>query len=142
MEFEKAINRCIFGYILAFILLILFAMLWFYVECPGLVVCCIILAVIQLVFICITPYSYVFSKECLVIKYPFGKFENIPWQDVRAVVSYGENVFRFTMLDTYRFYYYSKEKNFFYMRGVVSKNKKITKLMKKYCTKNLRYYFE
>ena len=142
MEFDKVTNKRILGYILAFILLIPFALLWLYVDCHIIAVCCIILAVIQLVFVFITPHSYVFSKQCLVIKYPFGKCENIPWQDVRAVVSHGENIFRYTMLYIYRFYYYSEEKQLFYMHGVVSKNKKTTFLMKKYCTKNLCHYFE
>lgn len=142
MEFEKAFNRRIFGYVLAFVLLLPFAKLWFYVECPGIAVCCIILAIIQLVFVLITPYSYVFSKECLVIKYPFGKCENIPWQDVRAVWPHSDYIFRFTSLGAYCFCYYSEDKHPFYMRGVVSKNKKSTNLMKKYCTKNLRHYFE
>ncbi len=142
MEFEKVTNKRILGYILAFILLIPFALLWLYVDCHIIAVCCIILAVIQLVFILITPYGYVFSKKCLVIKYPFGKCENIPWQDVKIIVSHGENAFRYAMLDSYRFYYFFEDKQLFYMHGVVSKNKKITALMRKYCTKNLRHYFE
>lgn len=95
----------------------------------------IILAFLQLVFIIITPRLYIFSRECLIIKYFFGFEENIPWQNVRAITQWYEEPGRFFFLSIYRIEYYSKEKQKFFMRGEIAKNRKTKKLLEKYCPK-------
>ena len=108
---------------------------WFIIDENGLGISCVFLAILQIVFIIITPLSYIFSEEKLIIRYLFGLEENIPWHHVRAITSHSEKAGRYLYLDSYKFYYYSKEKQLFYMQGVVSKDKNTKKLMNKYCPK-------
>lgn len=100
----------------------------------------IVLAILQIGFLLIKPRCYVFSRERLVIKYFFGIEENIPWQDIRAIISNLEDPGGlFPILHSYRFIYYSEEKQKFFMQGDVSKNRKIKKLMQKYCPKKYNW---
>lgn len=132
---EKVINKRIFGFIIAFFVITIFSLIWFIIDENGLGIACVFLAILQIVFIIITPLSYIFSEEKLIIRYLFGLEENIPWHHVRAITSHSEKAGRYLYLDSYKFYYYSKEKQLFYMQGVVSKDKNTKKLMNKYCPK-------
>lgn len=137
MSEEKIFNKRILGFVICFFVMLAFSLLWLVLDETVLAMACIILSLLQIAFILITPISYIFSEERLLIKYFFKHKENIPWQHVKAVVRNHEEAFRYTFLDTYKIYYYSKEKHPFYMQGVVSKNKKTTALLEKYCSKKL-----
>ena len=132
---EKTINKRIFGFIFAFFVITIFSLVWFVVDEIGLGIACVFLAILQILFVLITPASYIFSEEKLIIRYIFGLEENIPWQNVRTITGHLEEVGRYYYLDSYKLYYYSEEKHPFYMHGVVAKNKKTIYLMDKYCPK-------
>ena len=132
---EKTTNKRIFGFIIGFFVLLLISLVLFVVDVKGLGVAIILLALLQIFFILITPISYIFSEDKLIIRYLFNKEENIPWQYVRAITHGHEMARKYLYLDTYEFFYYSKEKRPFYMQGVVSKNNTTEKLMDKYCPK-------
>ncbi len=132
---EKTINKRIFGFIFAFFVITIFSLVWFIIDEIGLGIASVFLAIFQILFILITPISYIFSEEKLIIQYIFGLEENIPWQNVRTITSHLEEAGRYYYLDSYKFYYYSEEKHPFYMHGVVAKNKKTIYLMDKYCPK-------
>ena len=94
---------------------------------------CLIIAVIFEAFgIITTPIRYTFSKANLTISYCFGLKEVIRWDYIRAVISHLERPTNNTYLESYEIIYYSKEKKKFFMRGLVSKNKKTTHHLKKY----------
>jgi hypothetical protein len=132
---EKIINKRIFGFIIAFFVAMIFSLVWFIIDEIGLGIASVFLAIFQILFILITPISYIFSEEKLIIRYIFGLEENIPWQNVRTITSHLEEAGRYYYLESYKFYYYSEEKHPFYMHGVVAKNKKTIYLMDKYCPK-------
>lgn len=134
-ESEKATNKRIFGFVAGFFILFLISLVLFVADIKGLGIALFLLALLQIVFIFITPISYIFSEEKLIIKYLFNKEENISWQYVRAITGHHENAGKYLFLDAYQFFYYSKEKRPFYMQGVVAKNNTTEKLMDKYCPK-------
>lgn len=121
---EKIFNKRILGFAVCFFVMLIFSLLCLWLDETVLAIACIILSLLQIAFILITPVFYIFSEEKLTIKYFFGREENIFWKNIRAVVKNYESAFRYTLLDTYKIYYYSKEKTPFYMQGVVSKSKK------------------
>ena len=135
MDEEKVINKRIFGFAVGFFAVLALACLSFYAECIGLGIALVVLATGQIAVLFITPRCYVFSREGLVIKYFFGLQENIVWHNVRAILPHSEKVFRYTVLDAYKFIYCSEEKSLFFMQGIVSKNKRTKKLLQKYCPK-------
>lgn len=135
MSNEKIINKRILGFIICLFIMLSFSLFWVVLDEIVLAIVGVIISLLQIPFIIITPYCYIFSEECLTIKYCFGLQENIPWKHVRAIVKSHDNAFKYTPLDTYKIFYYCEEKLPFFMQGVVSKNKKTTKLMKRYCTK-------
>ena len=96
----------------------------------------IVLAVIQLVFILISPVCYVFTEDSLTIKYFFGVEEIIPWQKVSSIREHHNFHYkRYIFLKAYKIDYRSEVKSHFIADGTVSKNKQITKLLKEYCPK-------
>lgn len=133
MSEERVINKRLFGFAVGFFVILLLSFIFFRLDEKGMGIALILLALLQLVFITITPRLYVFSKERLIIKYFFGFEENISWQKVRAITQWNEEPGRFFWLGIYRIDYYSKEKQKFFMRGEVAKNRKTKKLFKKYC---------
>lgn len=135
-EEEKALNFRRYGLILAFLVILILSGFFFYVDCIPIGVVLVIVAALQILLFFTAPKYYVFSKDSLLIKYPFGLEENIQWQYVRSIINELEEPGRFFYLDSYKLYYYSKEKPPFFMQGIVSKNKKTVQLMKKYCPKN------
>lgn len=137
MKEEKIFNKRISGFVICFFVMLIFSSFCYAIDEKGLAIVCLILSLFQIVFILITPIYYIFSKERLIIKYCFGPEESIPWEHVREVVKNHENAFKYTPLDTYKIYYYSKKKHPFYMQGVVCKNKATTILMEKYYSKKL-----
>lgn len=134
MREEKIINKRILGFIICLFIMLSFSLFWVMLDEIVLAIVCVIISLLQISFIIITPYCYIFSEECLTIKYCFGLQENIPWKYVRAIVKSHENVFKYTPLDTYKIFYYCEEKLPFFMQGVVSKNKATSELMKRYCS--------
>ncbi len=134
MREEKIINKRIFGFIICLFIMLSFSLFWVMWDEIVLAIVCVIISLLQISFIIITPYCYIFSEECLTIKYCFGLQENIPWKYVIAIVKSHENAFKYTPLDTYKIFYYCEEKLPFFMQGVVSKNKVTQELMKKYCS--------
>lgn len=137
MREEKIINKRILGFIICLFIMLSFSFFWVMLDEIVLTIVCVIISLLQISFIIITPYCYIFSEECLTIKYCFGLQENIPWKYVRAIVKSHENVFKYTPLDTYKIFYYCEEKLPFFMQGVVSKNKATAELMKKYCSNKM-----
>lgn len=137
MREEKIINKRIFGFIICLFIMLSFSLFWVMLDEIVLAIVCVIISLLQISFIIITPYCYIFSEECLTIKYCFGLQENIPWKYVRAIVKSHENAFKYTPLDTYKIFYYCEEKLPFFMQGVVSKNKITQELMKKYCSNKM-----
>lgn len=134
---EKIFNKRILGFAVCFFVMLIFSLLCLWLDETVLAIVCIVLTLLQIIFILIVPVFYIFSEEKLTIKYFFGREENIFWKNIRAVVKNYESAFRYTFLGTYKIYYYSKEKTPFYMQGVVSKNKKTTALLEKYYSKKL-----
>lgn len=112
--------------------MLIFSLFWFLLDETILVIISGLISLLQIPFIIITPYCYVFSEEFLTIYYCFGLQDNIPWKYVREIVKSHENVFKYTPLDTYKIFYYREEKLPFFMQGVVSKNKVTQELLKKY----------
>ena len=133
MSNEKIINKRILGFIICLFIMLSFSLFQVVLDEIVLAIVGVIISLLQIPFIIITPYCYIFSEECLTIKYCFGLQENIPWKYVRAIVKSHENAFKYTPLDTYKIFYYCEEKLPFFMQGVVSKNKVTSELMKKYC---------
>lgn len=137
MSKEKIINKRIVGFVTCFFIMLIFTLFWFALDEMVLAIICILISILQMAFILITPYCYIFSEEHLTIKYCFGLQENIPWQYVRAIVKSHENAFKYITLDTYKIFYYCEETQPFFMQGVVSKNKATAELMKKYCSNKM-----
>lgn len=86
MSNEKIINKRILGFIICLFIMLSFSLFWVMWNEIVLAIVCVIISLLQISFIIITPYCYIFSEECLTIKYCFGLQENIPWQYVRAIV--------------------------------------------------------
>ena len=139
MSEEKVINKRLFGFLSAFFVILLLSFTFFWFDEKGMGIALIFHALLQLVFIIITPRLYIFSRERLMIKYFFGFEENIPWQNVRAITQWYEEPGRFFYLSIYRIDYYSKEKQKFFMQGEVTKNRKTKKLFEKYCPKKYNW---
>ncbi len=138
VEEEKVFNRRLLVLVADFFIMLMGSLLFLSGGVMGLGVFFIVLTVLFISVIFMTPKSYVFSEERLVINYFFGLKEDIFWQNVRYVLRTHENVTRYTYLDVYEVGYYSEEKRPFYMRGRVSKNKKTKSLMEKYCPKRVK----
>lgn len=137
----RIINKRIFGFCVALVVLFALACVWFLLDSKGLAIVCLLLALMQIAFIVMTPLYYLFSAETLHIQYLFGS-EIIDWKTVKAVVNDHENAFRYTQLSTWRFFYYTEEKKPFFMQGTVSKNKKTSKALRTYAPRNLQHYFQ
>ena len=138
VEEEKVFNKRILVLVADFFIMLMGSLLFLSGGEKGLGVFFLILTVLFISVIFMTPKSYVFSEERLVINYFFGLKENIFWQNVRYVLKTHENVTRRTYLDVYEVGYYSEEKRAFFMRGRVSKNNRTQELMEKYCPKRIR----
>ncbi len=130
---EKVINKRVFVDVAYFFIMLMGSLLFLLGGENGMGIFFLVLTFLFIAVMFMTPKSYVFSEERLVINYFFGLKENIPWQNVRYALKTHENVTRYTYLDIYEVGYYSEEKRLFYMRGRVSKNKKTKELMEKYC---------
>ncbi len=133
VEEEKVFNRRILVLVADFFIMLMGSLLFILGGEKGVGIFFLVLTFLFIAVIFVTPKSYVFSEERLVIKYFFRQEENIPWQNVRYVLKSHEKVTRYSYLDVYEVGYYSEEKRPFYMRGRVSKNKKTKALMEKYC---------
>lgn len=132
---EKAVNCRRFGFIFAFLILMLISAFFFAAHCTGIVITLFILGALQIVLFFISPKYYIFSKDRLIIKYPFSLEENIPWQNVKSIINELETPVKYFYLDSYKIYYFSKIKKPFFMYGLVNKNKKTTALLEKYYSK-------
>lgn len=130
---EKVTNKRIFILVADFFIMLMGSILFLSGGVKGLGVFFLVLTFLFISVIFMTPKSYVFSEERLVINYFFGLKENIPWQNVRYVLKTHEEVTRYTYLGIFEVGYYSEEKHPFYMRGRVNKNKRTQELMEKYC---------
>ena len=98
----------------------------------------IAISIMSLAIIAMTPTSYVFSKEGVVIRYIFGLEENIMWTKVLSVMTELEISSRFYISRyEYELTYLEEKKKCFFMQGRIAKNKKTTELMKKYCPKKI-----
>ncbi len=137
-EEEKVINKRVFVDVTYFFIMLMGSLLFLLGGENGLGIFFLILTFLFIAGIFMTPKSYVFSEERLVINYFFGFKENIPWQNVRYVLKSYEKVSRYRNLDIYEVGYYSEEKRPFFMRGRVSKNKRTQALMEKYCPKRAK----
>lgn len=136
-ETQKAINHRRYGFILAFFAAIILSVLFFFAESYAIGVCLIFIAILQILIFAFVPKYYIFSKEALIIKYSFNFEEEIKWQYVRSITGELEKPGRYFYLDSYKLYYYPKEKQPFFMQGTVIKNKKTKALMEKYCPKKI-----
>ena len=135
---EKVFNKRILVFVAYFFAVMMFSLLFFFVEEKGFGVLCAALALtVGLALIFTTPVSYVFSEEKLVINYFFGLRENIYWKHRPTVISTYES-HKSLWLKSYEFYYYSECKRHFFMQGKVSKNRKTKALMEKYCPTRLK----
>lgn len=132
MKEEKILNKRIFGFVFGFLLTFFFALFWFLIDMKPIGIICVVLSFLQIVMLLFTPKCYVFSDECLIIKYFFGLKEYIPWNSVRAITGELEEPAKYFFLESYRIFYYSQEKRCPFMQGIVSKNKATTFLLKKY----------
>lgn len=135
---EKVFNKRIFVCAAHFFIMLMGSLLFLLGGEKGVGIFFLVLTFLFIAVIFVTPKSYVFSEERLVINYLFGLKENIPWQNVRYVLNSYEEVTRYRNLDVYEVGYYSENKRPFFMRGRVSKNKRTQALMEKYCPKRVK----
>ncbi len=132
-EEEKVINKRIFKFFVTFIICFPVGLFSFCFDkaIGGLI---LVIAIMSLVIMIMTPIRYIFSQERVVIKYFFGLEENIAWDKLLWIHTCYEP--KSIYLQVYELHYFHKEKKKrFYMNGEISKNKKTTELMKKYCPK-------
>lgn len=134
---ETVPNRRRYGFIVAFFSLSFLSAVFFYLDCAAIGVASIILSIVQIVLFLLAPRYYVFSKDSLTIKYNFSFKENIPWDSISLVTRDIEKPFKYTYLKSYEICYHSNKALTFFMKGVVSKNKKTAALFKKYYQKNI-----
>ncbi len=130
---DKVINKRIFGFVAGILIALIWSLFFLSGGEKGMGIFFLVFAFLEIAGMLITPISYVFSEEKLVINYFFGLKENIYWRHLPHVITLHEEPTEFIWLKTYEFFYYSEDKRLFFMRGVVSKNKKTKKLMEKYC---------
>lgn len=134
---ETVPNLRRYGFIFAFFALTFLSAVFFYLDCVAIGVALIVLSVVQIVLFLLAPRCYVFSKDSLIIKYNFSLKESIPWNSISLVTRDIEKPFKYTYLKSYEICYHSNKVQPFFMRGIVSKNKKTTALFKKYYQKNI-----
>ena len=133
MEEEKVFNKRKLGLAAGWFMSLLLSLAFFWADGMTMGIVAIVISLCQAAVFLFTPWCYVFSRERLVIKYFFGLEESIPWQDVKSIWPGHVSPTRYSRLETFEFAYYSEEKRLFFMNGIVSKNRKTKRLMKKYC---------
>ncbi len=134
---EKAIDKRIFGFFATFIICFPVGLFSFCFDkaIGGLI---LVIAIMSLAIMFMTPTSYIFSQERVVIKYFFGLEESIMWTSVLSVRKSLEVLTRlYITREYYDFCYLEERKKHFFMNGEITKTKKTTELMKKYCPKKI-----
>lgn len=137
---EKVLNKRIFGFLTAFIILFSVGLFLFCIDkaVGGIFLC---VALMQLVIIYFEPVSYIFSQERIIIKYLFKREENTTWGRVFSVIQMHESPIDFVFLKYWQVHYFSenpeKKRISSNYGGRIIKNKKTTELMKKYCPKKI-----
>ena len=134
---EKVVNKRIFGFVVAFLFCLPLAFVFFWAEVVYMGIIFFIGALLQIFAIITTPVGYIFSQERVVIKYLFGLEESTTWGRVFSVTRWFEEPFKYFYLDVYKLTYRQEKKRYFFMEGIIVKNKKTTELMKKYCPKKI-----
>ena len=96
------------------------------------------LAVAPIFAIIISPVVYIFEDESLTIVYCLGFKERIAWKKIRSITKWGgwflENG---RGMPVYEIAYPHKEKYPFFVNATIARNRKTTKLVKKYYKRNI-----
>ena len=95
------------------------------------------LFVIALIALSFSHFKYTFTKEEIVIQYPFGK-EVIYLKDITGIYYSYERLLRYTNVGYYQLVYNDRNKKRFYFQGKIYKNKKTTQLLKDFCSEKMK----
>lgn len=136
-EEKKVINKRIFEFLFGIIIFLPLGIVTLAFD-KGLGILFLVVAVIALVNLLMTPTSYVFSEERVVIKYFFGLQESINWKKLLSVRAGIRMMTRLYI--SHKYYdlnYIEDKKRKFFMQGEIERNKKTAALMEKYCPKKI-----
>ena len=95
------------------------------------------LFVIALIALLFSHFKYTFTKEAIIIQYPFGK-EIINLKDITGIYYSYERLLRYTNAGYYQIVYNDRNKKRFYFQGKVYKSKKTTQLLKDFCSEKMK----
>ena len=95
------------------------------------------LLVVSLIMLLFSHFKYTFTKEEIIIQYPFGK-EVICLKDITGIYFSYERLLRYTIAGYYQIVYNDSNKKRFYFQGKIYKNKKTTQLLKDFCSEKIK----
>ena len=95
------------------------------------------LLVVSLIMLLFSHFKYTFTKEEIIIQYPFGK-EVICLKDITGIYFSYERLLRYTNAGYYQIVYNDRNKKRFYFQGKIYKNKKTTQLLKDFCSEKIK----
>ncbi len=141
MNREKAFNTHL---ILFFALFLVFLGLGVFILLDGDIMLSVVgflFAIVAIFAIIISPVVYIFDDDKLTIVYFFGIKETITWKYVRSITKRGGWFQKRRGFPVYEISYPQKEKVPFFVEGCVTSSGKTKKLLKKYCKKNIKEYW-
>lgn len=104
---------------------------------PG-VICGFALAGAPIFAIIISPIVYIFEDESLTIVYCLGFKERIAWKKIRSITKWGGWFLgNGRGMPVYEIAYPHKEKYPFFVNATIARNRKTTKLVKKYYKRSI-----
>ena len=95
------------------------------------------LFIVSLGMLLFSHYKYTFTKEEIIIQYPFGK-EVIYLKDITGIYYSYERLLRYTNAGYYQILYNDRNKKRFYFQGKIYKNKKTTQLLNEFCSDKMK----
>lgn len=93
--------------------------------------------VVFLIMLLFSHFKYTFTKEEIIIQYPFGK-EVISLKDITDIYFSYERLLRYTNVGYYQIVYNDRNKKRFYFQGKIYKNKKTTQLLNDFCSDKMK----
>ncbi len=95
------------------------------------------LLVVSLIMLLFSHFKYTFTKEEIIIQYPFGK-EVICLKDIKGIYFCYERLLRYTNAGYYQIVYNNRNKKRFYFQGKIYKNKRTTQLLNDFCSDKMK----
>ena len=95
------------------------------------------LLVVSLIMLLFSHFKYTFTKEEIIIQYPFGK-EVICLKDITDIHFSYERLLRYTNAGYYQIMYNGGNEKRFYFQGKIYKNKKTTQLLNDFCSDKMK----